>query len=189
MKTLGNFLLGPFFDLKRFIAGALVQPPSTRVTSEERLAAARAILTEAGCDLSHCTVSNLHTCSTTLQPEQVFDLIAEWTLWPCSSFFACPRVDEQGEEWFSYRWYGMIPIVLMKLKTSVRPRHIIFDLKWGIGAGGYHSFLFTQTDNALTEFSIFTTFSPTRLFLEGLHDQVNYDIYHNLHSTQQSKRV
>jgi len=179
-ETLANFLLGPFYDLKRFALGAVTQAPPTRITSEKELTAARAILNSAGCALSHCTENNLHTWSTTLLPEQVFDLAAEWKLWPRSAFFACPRADEQGEAWFSYRFYKVAPIVIMKLKSVVRPRHIIYDLKWGVGAAGYHSFLFDQADDGSTEFSILTTFPPTRLFLEGLHDQVNYDIYRNL---------
>ncbi len=188
MTTLENFFLGPFYDLKRFAIGAVTQPPPTRVVSEEGLVAARAVLTAVGCDLTHCTESNLHTGSTTLPPEQLFDLIAAWKLWPCSAFFACPRIDKQGTEWFSYRWYKTIPIVLMKLKTSARPHHIIYDLEWGVGAGGYHSFLFNHTAEVLTEFAIFTTFSPTRLFFEGIHDQVNYDIYRNLQTIQNTTR-
>lgn len=175
-----NILLGPFCDLKRFAAGVINPPPPTRVLTGEGVAAARETLTAAGCDLSRSIVNNLHTGLTTLPPEHLFDLVTKWQLWPCSSFFASPRHDNQGVEWFSYRWYKIIPIVVMKLKTMVKPRHIIYDLDWGIGAGGYHSFLFRQNSDGLTEFSIFTTFPPTILFMEGLHDQFNYDIYHNL---------
>ncbi len=180
METIANFLLGPFYDLKRFVAGVTSPPPPTRVVSAKELLAARAILTAAGCELSHCAENNLHTGRTTLPPEQLFDLAAEWKLWPRSAFFACSRTDEQGQAWFSYCFYKILPIVIMKLKTAVKPHHIIYDLKWGVGAGGYHAFLFEQAADGATKFSILTTFPPTRLFLEGLHDQVDYDIYRNL---------
>lgn len=190
---LESFLLGPFYDLKRFITGAVGQPPPTRVVSAEGVAAARAVLSKAGCDLSRCSETNLHTGFSRLTPEQLFDLVAEWRLWPRSSFFACPSTDPEGTAWLAYRWYKLMPIVKMRLKTAVRPRYIIYDLVWGIGQGGYHSFLIGR-DNAKSSggatpvtFSICTTFPPTWLFMEGLHDQMNYDIYRQLLGVEHSE--
>ena len=172
-----NYLIGPFYDFKRFVVGSISQPPPTRIVSETGLAAARATLTWANCDLKKCTEENLHTWTTQLPAEQVFDLLASWQLWPRSSFFACPTTDQTGAVRFAYRWYGLVPIVLMKLKTAIKPRCIIYDIVWGVGASGYHSFLFDKAANGQTQVSIFTTFPPTLLFFEGLHDQVNADIF------------
>jgi hypothetical protein len=183
---LENFLLGPFDDLKRFVTGLVTSPPLTRVKSEVGLAAARAILSEAGCDLSRCSENNLHTGVSTLTPAQLFGLAAAWRLWPRSSFFACPSTDPQGTAWLAYRWYKLIPIVKMRLKIVDRPRYIIYDLVWGVGVGGYHSFLIDQNEAGATTFSILTTFPPTMLFMEGLHDQMNYDIYRQLLRVERS---
>jgi hypothetical protein len=180
MAMLENVLLGPFDDLRRFITGLLTSPPQTRVKSEAGLAAARATLSQAGCDLSYCSENNLHTGASTLTPEQLFDLAAAWQLWPRSSFFACPSTDSQGKAWLAYRWCKTIPIVKMRLKTVLKPRYLIYDLVWGVGAGGYHSFLVGWNESGATTFSILTTFPPTMLFMEGLHDQMNYDIYRQL---------
>ncbi len=177
---LENLLLGPFDDLKRFVTGLLTSPPQTRVKSEAGLATARAILSEAGCDLSRCSESNLHIGVTMLTPDKLFELAVAWQLWPRSSFFACPSTDSQGQEWLVYRWCKTIPIVKMRLKMMVRPRYLIYDLVWGVGVGGYHSFLVGQNESGATTFSILTTFPPTLLFMEGLHDQMNYDIYRQL---------
>ncbi len=189
METLANYFLGLFYDLERLVIGFLSKPPPTRVVSEEGLAAARQVLTDAGCDLSHCTVENLHTFSVDMEQDQLFDLLVTWQQWPRSSFFPCPRTDEHGTAWFAYRWWRVIPTVIMKLRTAERPRAIIYDIVSGIGSGGYHSFLIRQADLvpalnaniAQTTLSIFTTFPRTWLFPEGLHDRVNYDIYRKLH--------
>lgn len=187
MAMLENLLLGPFDDLKRFLAGLVTSPPQTRVKSEAGLAAARATLSQAGCNLSRCSESNLHTGATNLTPDELFDLAAGWQLWPRSSFFACPSTDSQAREWLAYRWCKIIPIVKMRLKTMARPRYLIYDLVWGVGAGGYHSFLVGQNESGATTFSILTTFPPTMLFMEGLHDQMNYDIYRHLLKVERSK--
>ncbi len=181
-ETITNFVVGPFYDLKRFTVGSLTAPPSTRDETTEGLATARAVLVEAGCDLSHCSENNLHTGTTPMPLEQLFDLVAAWQVWPRSAFIACPRTDELGEHWFSYRFYKLLPIVVMKLKTSVKPRYIIYDLISGVGAGGCHAFLFDRTEDGMSVFSILTTFAPTPMFFEGLHDQVNYDIYRKINA-------
>jgi hypothetical protein len=173
---MNDYLLGPFADLRRFARGLAAKPPPTRVLAPTDIAAARARLTAAGCDLAHCTENNLHTATIPLPADSLFDKVAAWELWPRSAFIPCPRLDARGDQWLSYRLYKVLPIVMMKLKTSARPQHIIYDLTWGVGAGGYHAFLFGQGAGEATIFSIFTTFAPTRLFLEGLHDQMNYDI-------------
>jgi hypothetical protein len=180
MTNLKNFLLGPFYDAKRFLLGAVAPPPPCRVLAPEGLRAAHAILTEAGCNLNGCQVENLHTWPTTAPPENAFEWLVAWQLWPTSTFLACPTLDEAGTPWFAYRWYGLLPLVKMKLKASRKPRYIIYDLVWGIGAGGYHSFLVGQNQHHQTTVSIYTTFAPTPLFLEGMHDQINYDFYHQL---------
>jgi len=177
--TLSNFLLGPFYDLKRFTVGSLTAPPPSRVVSAEDVTAAREVLAQAGCDLSKCTENNLHTWPSRLPPKQIFDLFRAWQVWPRSGFFARPRTDSQGDEWFSYRWYKLIPIVQMKLKVAVKPRYIIYDIVSGVGVGGYHSFLFDPAGSQVNV-SILTTFPKHPLFFEGLHDQVNYDIYAQL---------
>ena len=187
-RTLENFLLGPFYDVGRFMAGTLTGPPPSRVVSEEGLAAARRVLLNSGCSLSRCTVENLHTCCVATEPDWVFDMLARWQLWPCSSFFPCLSTDEEGTTWLAYRWWKAIPVVIMKLRTAERPRAIIYDIVWGIGPGGYHAFLIDRagpshlnsTGVAQATLSIFTTFPRTRLFPEGLHDRVNYDISRKL---------
>ncbi len=182
----------------RFVAGVLSKPPPTRVLSEEELAVARRVLTSAGCDLSRCTVENLHTFPVNMEPGTLFDLLGTWQQWPCSSFFPCPSTDKYGTTWFAYRWWKVIPIVIMKLRTAERPRYIIYDIAWGIGPGGYHSFLIGQPElmpvlnanAAQTTLSIFTVFPWTWLFLEGLHDRVNYGIYRKLHhKTRHGDRI
>ncbi len=185
-ETTANFLLGPFYDLKRFMVGALTAPPPSRVVSEESVAAARKMLHRAGCDLSNCTENNLHTWPSPLPAEQIFDLFRAWTLWPPSGFFACTTIDRGGEEWFAYRWYKLVPIVKMKLKTAVSPQYIIYDLVSGVGAGGYHSFLLSPS-GAQTDVSILTTFPKHPLFFEGLHDQVNHDIYARLQQVEETR--
>lgn len=180
-ETLANVLLGPFHDLRRLIVGGVTSPPATRKLDASDLAFARATLTAAGCDLSRCTGENLHTVITPLSPDEVFDLAMNWALWPRSAFFASPTRDAGGASWFSYRFYGALPIVTMRLKTAARPCHIIYDIVGGIGAGGYHSFLIEPQPSAGTAFSIFTIFPPT-LFLSGLHDQTNLDIFHKLNA-------
>jgi len=182
--TFANFLLGPFYDLKRFTVGAVTAPPPSRMMAENEVTAARKVLTQAGCDLSRCTENNLHMWSSTLPPEQIFDLFRAWQAWPCSGFFACPRTDSQGDEWFSYRWYKLIPIVQMKLKAADKPRYIIYDIVSGVGVGGYHSFLFDPADSQVNV-SILTTFPKHPLFFEGLHDQVNHDVYAKLHRCEE----
>jgi hypothetical protein len=184
--TLANFLLGPFYDLKRFTVGAVAVPPPSRVVAEEDVAAARNVLVQAGCDLVRCTENNLHTWSSALSPEQVFDLFQTWQLWPRSGFFARSRTDSQGDEWFSYRWYKLIPIVQMKLKVADKPRYIIYDIVAGVGVGGYHSFMFEVTDSRVNV-SILTTFPKHPLFFEGLHDQVNHDIYAKLQHYEETQ--
>lgn len=180
-ETLANVLGGPFQDLRRLIVGSVTPPPPTRKLAASDLAAARAVLTTAGCDLSRCTGENLHTVITPLPPAEVFDLAAQWALWPRSAFFACPTRDAAGASWFSYRFYGALPIVVMRLKTAVAPQYIIYDLVSGIGAGGYHAFLLAPQASGGTAFSIFTIFPPT-LFLTGLHDQTNLDIFQKLNA-------
>lgn len=175
-----NYLIGPLYDLKRFVTGSLTQAPATRIVSEAGLAGARAALTWANCDLTRCTEENLHTWISKLPADQIFDLLATWQLWPRSSFFACPSTDQAGQVQFAYRWYGLMPIVRMKLKTVIKTRCIIYDIMGGVGQGGYHSFLLDEAAHGQTEVSIFTTFPPTRLFFEGLHDQVNVDIFKQL---------
>lgn len=182
---LTNYLTGPFYDLKRFVVGVMSEPPPTRVVSEAGLVAARAVLTGTNCNLRPCTEENLHTGWTSLPADLVFDLLLRWQLWPHSSFFACPSTDEQGVSWFAYRFYEVLPIVRMRLKAARKPRYIIYDIVSGIGAGGYHSFLIEEPRRnsahpAETQVSIFTTFPPSLLFFEGLHDQMNADIFREL---------
>jgi hypothetical protein len=184
-ETLTNVLLGPFYDLKRFTVGVVTPPPPSRIIADEKLAAAREELTQAGCDLSHCTETNLHTWPSQLPSKQIFDLFRVWQVWPRSAFFACPRTDNQGDDWFSYRWYRIIPIVKMKLKAVTNPHLIIYDIVSGVGVGGYHSFLFDPADSQ-TNVSILTTFPPHPLFFEGLHDQVNRDIYTKLQTFEET---
>ncbi len=194
LETLEDFLLGPFYDLGRFVAGIVAEPPPTRILSGTELSAARQVLSDAGCDLSRCTVENLHTFPVDIEPGQLFDLLVTWQQWPRSSFFPCLSTDEHGVTWFAYRWWKVIPVVIMKLRAAERLRYIIYDIVWGIGSGGYHSFLIDQAGLAptfkasapQTTLSIFTTFPRTWLFPEGLHDQVNYDIYRKLHSLNQT---
>ncbi len=175
-STLSNALFGPFHDLRRFVRGALAAPPPTRRTDAAELAAARAILIGAGCDLSGCTEENLHTAVVPLAPEATYDRFVAWQAWPCSAFFACPQI-EGDVRLFSYRFYGLIPVVRMQLASAVRPEHIIHRVLWGFGAGGYHCFLFAPADDgASTVVSIFTVYPP-QWFLTGLHDQTNRDIF------------
>ncbi|MCB0210305.1 MAG: hypothetical protein KDJ52_13290, partial [Anaerolineae bacterium] len=115
----GNYLLGPFDDIRRFVVGSLGPPPPTRIVSEAELAGARAMITWANGDLRRCTVENLHTWHSPLPAEAIFDWLMHWQLWPRSSFFACPTTDQDGTVWFAYRWYGLVPIVKMRLKTAI----------------------------------------------------------------------
>ena len=178
--TAQNFLLGPFFDLKRFVVGSVSEPTPSRNISEEGLHHARAVLTGAGCDLSGCTVENLHTWPTSVPATQVFDLLFEWKLWPRSAFFPCIGPGKQ----FAYRWFKVMPIVKMRRICGVKPQFIIYDIVWGIGSSGYHSFLLDPIPDGpqagQTNVSIFTVFPPSPLFFEGLHDQVNFDMYRKL---------
>ncbi len=174
--TLSNALIGPFHDLRRFVAGAVSGPPPTRRTAAAELSAARAELLAAGCDLSGCTEENLHTAVVPLTPGAAYDRFAAWQAWPCSAFFACPQT-QGAAGLFSYRFYGLIPVVRMQLASAVRPAHIIYRVLWGFGAGGYHCFLFAPADDgAATAVSIFTVYPP-QPFLTGLHDQTNRDIF------------
>jgi hypothetical protein len=182
---LTNYLIGPFYDLKRYVVGLASQSPPTRIVSETALVAARAVLTGANCNLRRCAEENLHTGPTRLPADLVFDLLREWQLWPRSSFFACPETDPQGVSGLTYRWYKVVPIVRMRLKAARKPRYLIYDIVSGIGAGGYHSFLIEEprpnsAHRPETQVSIFTTFPPSRLFFEGLHDQMNADIFREL---------
>ena len=172
-----NYLVGPFDDMRRFVVGSVSQPPPTRVVSEEALTSARTTLTEANVDLEACTVENLHMWRSPLAAETIFNRLLHWQLWPRSSFFACPTTDQDGTATLTYRWYGLVPIVMMQLNTAIKPSCIIYDIVWGIGRGGYHSFLLDETVTGQTCISIFTTFPPTPLFFEGLHDQMNFDIF------------
>lgn len=174
-----RILLGPFLDLYRFVAGSLSPPPPTRRTARIDLAHARQVLAEAGCDLEHCLVANLHTSPTTLSPGHAFDLFAAWQPWPLSAFFASTSTTE-GRQRFAYRFYGLLPIVTMRPYARVRPDHIIYEITGGIGAGGFHSFLFKAAANGGSDVSIFTTFPPHPLFFEGLHDRMNADIFRQL---------
>ena len=176
-STAGRLVLGPAYDFRRFVVGQTSSPPPTRRRAEADVRAARVVLTAAGCDLSRCQVSNLHAQTVALPAGRLYDLFLAWDAWPCSAFFACPSVDADGGSWLRYRFYKTLPIVVMRLKTAVRPYFIIYDLVWGIGAGGYHAFLFRPVSAAETEASILTTFPPSRLFFEGLHDQMNLDVY------------
>lgn len=188
LETLKDFLIGPFYDLGRLVIGVVAESPPTRVVSAGRLAAARQVLADAGCNLSRCTVENLHAFPVDMEPGALFDLLMAWQHWPRSSFFPCSRTDEGGVTWLAYRWWKTIPIVIMKLRVAKRPHSIIYDITWGIGPRGYHSFLVGQaglasafnTGAAQTNLAIFTTFPRTWLFPEGLHDRVNYGIYRKL---------
>lgn len=181
-KTISNAILGPFQDLRRFVAGAVGGPPPTRRMGAADLAAARAVLAAAGCELAGCTQENLHTSTVAFVPETVYDRFAAWQAWPCSAFFARPRTESDGRVLFSYRFYGIIPVVRMQLFSAQRPAHIIHRVLWGFGAGGYHCFLFAPTaEGGKTIVSIFTIYPP-QLFLTGLHDQTNRDIFRLLGS-------
>ena len=179
-EMISDIIISPFIDLKRFVVGSVSQAPPTRDVSAEGLATARGVLAEAGCVLAHCTVDNLHTGITAMPLEQLFELVASWQMWPRSSVHACPRRDDKGDLWFSYRFYGQVPVVVMKLRTTLKPRYIIYDLISGIGAGGYHAFLFDHNEEGMSVFSILSTFAPTPWFFEGLHDQFNIDIYRHI---------
>jgi hypothetical protein len=190
LETLKNLFLGPFYDIRRFARGALARPPLTRDLSEEGLKAARKTLASVGCELSCCAVENLHTFPVDMGRGRLFDLLMTWQQWPRSSFFPCSGISQDRATCVAYRWWKVIPVVMMKLKAAERPRFIIYDIIWGIGAGGYHSFLIGQTvlppaftpGSPQTTLSIYTTFPQTHIFPEGLHDWVNYDIYRRLRS-------
>jgi hypothetical protein len=201
LNALENFLLGPLYDLERFVIGWVADPPPTRVLSGEGLTGARRILADIGCELSHCTVENLHTFPVDMEPCHLFDLLVTWQQWPCSSFFPClpaPRPAGGARRWtgkhrsvrFAYRWWKVIPVVVMQLRAAEKPHHIVYEILGGIGVGGYHSFLIGQpalqpafkSCTLSTTLSIYTTFPRTRIFPEGLHDRVNYDIYRKLRS-------
>src|SRR5574341_1011336 len=87
LETLENLFLGTFCDIGRFARGALAQPPLTRDLGEEGLKAARKTLARVGCELSRCTMENLHTFSVDMGLGQLFDLLMTWQQWPRSSFF------------------------------------------------------------------------------------------------------
>lgn len=187
---LENILLGPLDDLRRFISSALTPTPPTRVYSEVALTTARQTLADAGCDLSACTVTNLHTFPVNIPPAPLFDLLMSWQQWPRSGFFACSDTDRHNIMWFSYRWWKLFPVVLMKLRLTQPSCLIIYDIVDGIGPGGYHAFLINQLElpttfakaTHQTSMSIFTTFPEMNFlpFPERLHDQVNFDIYRKL---------
>ena len=177
ITTTDRVTLGPVLDLSRYVRGKLTAPPATRRLARAELDYARATLVAAGCDLSACTVANLHTACVPLPAARLFELVLSWQGWPCSAFFACSSGTTAGVGRFSYRLYGMLPIVMMRLMVVQRADLIIYEITHGIGAGGYHSFLFQQLTARETAFSIFTTFPPSWFFFEGLHDHMNYDIY------------
>lgn len=180
--TLRRVLLGPFYDLRRLLLGVAARPPSTRQLARADVDEARSALVRAGCDLGDCTEVNLHADRISLPVDQVFDLFASWQTWPVSAFFVCPWRDRAKGHGVAYRLYGTVPVVVMQLRVAAAPRHIIYDLVKGIGAGGYHAFLFRPVSESSALASIVSTFPPTRLFLEGLHDQMNYDIYRRAHA-------
>jgi hypothetical protein len=190
LETLKNLFLGPFYDIGRFARGTLARPPLTRDLSEEGLKAARKTLARVGCELSRCSVENLHTFSVDMELCRLFDLLMTWQQWPRSSFFPCSGISQDRLTCVAYRWWKMIPVVMMKLNTAERPHCIIYDIIWGIGLGGYHSFLIGEMEKPpaftpgrlQTTLSIYTTFPQTHIFPEGLHDWVNYDIYRKLRS-------
>lgn len=190
-STAARIVLGPAYDLRRFVVGQTSAPPPTRRAAASDVRAARAVLAAAGCDLSRCRVSNLHTQRVALPAARVYDLFLAWDAWPCSAFFACPSTDADGAIWLRYRFYRTLPIVVMRLKTALRPYFIIYDLVRGIGAGGFHAFLFRPISATDTDVSIMTTFPSSRLFFEGLHDQMNQDVYREVQAivahTQESE--
>lgn len=174
-------ILGPLLDLARYVRGEIGPPPTTRRLAEGEIGAAQAALAAHGCDLSGCTVTNLHTARVPLSADRLYDLALHWESWPCSAFFACLTSTMVGVGQFSYRFYGALPIVLMRLSVARWAAAIIYRITHGIGRGGYHAFLLSPLAEQETAFSIFTTFPPTWFFFEGLHDQMNYDIYLQLH--------
>lgn len=179
---LSNALIGPFHDLRRFVAGAVSGPPPTRRRVAAELAAARAELLAAGCDLVGCTQENLHTATVALMPGAAYDRFAAWQAWPRSGFFACPRAQGQMAL-FSYRFWGLVPVVRMQLHSALRPARLIHRVLWGFGAGGYHCFLFAPAEIGSTTVSIFTIYPP-QPFLTGLHDQTNRDIFRLLGASE-----
>ncbi len=189
--ALGNYLLGPFGDMRRMLLGALVDlrliaTPPTRRLDPADLAAARATLTAAGCRLQGLTCENLHTASIALTIDSVYLLFRNWRAWPRSGFLACPATGPSDETLFSYRFWGLIPVVRMHLFAVEQARHIIFAVDGGFGHGGYHAFLFAAETasrstlvGARSSVSIFTLYPP-QPFLTGLHDQTNRDIFRKL---------
>lgn len=175
-----RIFLGPLLDLRRLLVGAWATPPASRRRLAAEEAAARDLLSAAGCDLAHCSVTNLHTAEVKAPVAAVFTLFQEWRPWPCSAFFACPWTDGSGGQWFAYRFYSRLPIVVMHLRYVQEPAYIIYAIVRGIGAGGYHAFLFQPVAATTTAVSILTTIPPSRLFISGLHDQMNHDIYQRL---------
>lgn len=180
--TLLRLLVGPFHDVRRFLTGVARERPATRQLGRAELDAARGVLAEAGCDLSLCTETNLHADVIPLPAAQVYEVFATWEAWPISSFFICPWQAAPNGQGVAYRFSKTFAVVVMQLKAAVSPRYIIYDLVWGIGAGGYHGFLFRPISDDSTEAAIISTFPRTRLFLEGLHDQMNLDIYRRAHA-------
>lgn len=179
-----RILIGPFLDLRRFVVGSLAAPPATRRTDPAAEAAARSLLADAGCDLAACSVTNLHTAVVDLPADRLHADFLAWRAWPLSAFFACPTLDAARVHRFAYRLYNGPPIVHMRLKSSVPARHIIYDLVWGIGVGGYHAFLFQPETSERTAVSILTTFPPHPFFFAGLHDRMNADIFHLLQENE-----
>ncbi len=190
-SVLGDCLLGPFGDARRMALGALAdvglaRPPRTRRRSDNDLGAARATLTRAGCRLVGLTCENLHTATVALPVEKVYATFRNWEAWPRSGFLARPGVRGDGTPLFSYRFWGLIPVVRMHLFsdeapcTNSAPCHIIYAVDWGFGHGGYHTFLFEPAGSAnRTQASIFTVYPP-QPFPTGLHDQTNRDIFRKL---------
>jgi len=172
-----NITVGMFMDLVRFIRCLMHIPIASRDRSTHSLDEANKILSDAGCDLTICTVTNLHNKVLQHPVLDVFRLFNHWEAWPLSSFFACLSKDGHV---LVYRWLKLFPIVKMVLKERKEGSYIIYDLNWGIGKGGFHSFLF-HDEGEQSRVSIYTTFAPTKLFLEWMHDHVNEAIFRTAH--------
>lgn len=181
MRPLADYVLGPLADLRRFLRGFGSEPPS-RTKDPVDLIAARGAVTSAGCDPTHCTEENLHRAVVALPAAEVYDLFNAWQAWPRSGFFPTARRGRDGIDHFSYRFYGVLPVVTMHCVSAVPSRHIIHGVTWGFGHGGYHCFLFRPISPNKTEAAIYTTY-PRQFFLTGLHDEMNRDIYRKLAAT------
>jgi hypothetical protein len=169
------------------MAGTLIGPPPTRATDEQEMSKARATLSQAGCDLQGLSVENLHVSSIDMEASILFEILTRWEHWPTSSFYPCiNRPGEKALAQISYRWYHGLRIVAMRVEATKKPEYIIHRITGGIGAGGYHSFLLKPVPgsggHSETSLSIYTAMPRRyrRLFPEGLHDWMNYDIYAGL---------